>query len=60
VPKTFDSEIEKLLRANGIAGATSDNSFVLCKDGVEGYEKLIGLLEGAQKSIYLYLYIWQR
>jgi len=58
VPKTFDSEIEKLLRANGIAGATSDNSFVLCKDGVEGYEKLIGLLEGAQKSIYISTYIF--
>jgi len=54
------SRTEHLLRANGIAGATGNNSFELCVDGVDAYEKLCHLLERAQKSIYISTYIFGR
>jgi len=53
----FD-EVEKLLRANGIAGATANNDFMLCADGVQSHKELIALLENAQKSIYVSTYIF--
>ncbi len=58
VNEGFNSDIEKLIRANGISGATSGNEFILLMDGVDGYEKLIHLLESAQKSIYISTYIF--
>jgi cardiolipin synthase len=58
IEQDIDSEIEKLLRADGIAGATSNNEFILCKDGVDGYQKLMDLLEGAAYSIYISTYIF--
>ncbi len=56
--REFDSKIERLLRANGLAGATAENQFYLCRDGVESYARLISLLEGAKESIYISTYIF--
>lgn len=58
IESTVDLQIEQLLRANSIAGATANNAFVLCKDGVDGYEKLLALLKSATKSIYISTYIF--
>ncbi len=57
IQEGVDSQIEKLLRADGLAGATAGNHFVLCEDGVEAYEKLIALLHSATESIYICTYI---
>ena len=57
VAEGFD-KVEKLLRANGIAGATAGNDFTLFEDGVQGYEKLVEHLKSAQQSIYIYTYIF--
>ncbi len=54
----FDSRIEKLLRANRLAGATSGNAFALCEDGLDSYQKLIALLMSAKSSIYISTYIF--
>ncbi len=54
------SKTEHLLRANGMAAATGNNSFALCTDGVDAYEKLCRLLEGAKNSIYISTYIFGR
>ena len=58
VHEGFDFDVEKLLRENGIAGASSSNDFVLCLDGVDGYKKLLKLLKSADKSIYISTYIF--
>ncbi len=60
VEEGFDSRIEKLLRANGLAGATSGNAFALCEDGLDSYQKLVSLLKGAKSSIYISTYIFGR
>lgn len=52
------SPIEKLLRQNAIAGATANNAFILCQDGVDSYHKLMTLLESATQSIYICTYIF--
>jgi cardiolipin synthase len=54
------SKIVHLLRANGMAAATGNNSFELCIDGVDAYEKLCQLLRVAKKSIYISTYIFGR
>jgi cardiolipin synthase len=58
IEHNLDSQIEQLLRSNGIAGATSNNDFILCKDGVDGYQRLMDLLESAEYSIYISTYIF--
>ena len=55
--KSLNSPIERLLRANAIAGAIEDNSIYLCKDGVEAYYKLMQLINEAKSSIYITTYI---
>ncbi len=54
----FDSEIEQFIRRADIAGATKQNSFYLCKDSVDTYEKIITKLQSAKKSIYISTYIF--
>ncbi len=58
--RPLEVEVEKLLRTNGIAGATDANSFLLCRDGVDGYKRLMKLLDEAQESIYISTYIFGR
>ncbi len=56
----LNSPIEKLLCANSVAGAVGDNEFILCKDGVDAYEKLIDMLTRAKESIYITTYILKK
>jgi len=53
----LEHPVEKLLRANAIAGAVGENDVILCKDGVEAYERLADMLNRAEKSIYITTYI---
>jgi cardiolipin synthase len=54
----FDVPIEQFLRRSNIAGATNSNDFYLCKDSVDSYKKIVGVLQSAQKSIYISTYIF--
>ncbi len=57
IGETLDSPIERLLRANEIAGAVGDNDVYICKDGVEAYFKLLDMIKRAKKCIYITTYI---
>lgn len=56
----LNSPIERLLCADSVAGATGENEFILCKDGVDAYEKLIDMIKRAKKSIYITTYILKK
>ncbi len=56
----LNSPIEKLLRANSIAGAVGENEVTLCKDGVEAYKNIIKMLKNAKESIYITTYILKK
>ncbi len=57
VGESLNSPIERLLRANGIAGAVGDNYIHICKDGVEAYYKLLEMIKDAKNCIYITTYI---
>jgi len=57
IEEELNSSIEKLLRANSIAGAIGENSIYICKDGVEAYHKLMQMINEAKSSIYITTYI---
>jgi cardiolipin synthase len=58
IENDFNSPIEQFLRKANIAGASNQNSFYLCKNSVDAYEKIVDLLENAQNSIYISTYIF--
>ncbi|MCH9813019.1 MAG: PLDc N-terminal domain-containing protein [Epsilonproteobacteria bacterium] len=56
--KTFYSPIEDFLNCVGIAEATKQNHFYLCKDGSEAYQKIIHHIQNAKHTIYISTYIF--
>lgn len=53
----FAQRIERLLRANHIAGSSNDNQAHLCPNGEAAFQRLLSLIEKAQQQIHLQTYI---
>ncbi len=52
------NNIDGILRANGIAGVSSHNSFQLINNSVEAFEVLINEIKSAKKSISISTYVF--
>jgi cardiolipin synthase len=58
LPLERASIIDRGLRACGIPAATSSNRMELCLTGEDAYCKLVEMIEGAQRSIYIAIFIF--
>lgn len=56
----FDNPAEDILTSQSVSPPTRQNGFEFISNGEEAYQKLTDLLEGAQESIYIELYILAR
>lgn len=58
IPSDSASPLDKMLRTYGVPGATTQNRITLCPDGVAGYKALVDLIENAEKSIHISIFIF--
>jgi len=52
-----DRPVEQILFGADIASATNDNALEIIGDGVDAYEKLVALMKGAEKRLYVTMFI---
>ena len=50
---------DRLLRSYGIPGATSGNRVTLCHTGQEAYARLVELIEGAERSLHIAMFVFR-
>jgi cardiolipin synthase len=58
IPEEQTTQIDLILRNNGIAGATRGNSFEFYPDGIDAYETLMEHIQGAEKQILMSTYVF--
>ncbi len=58
IPSPEATQIDLILRANGIAGAISGNAFAFFPDGIKAYEVLMDHIHKAQKEILISTYVF--
>ncbi len=52
--------VDRLLRSYGLPGATGGNRFSLCRTSRERYDTLVNLIENAQKTIWITMFLLER
>jgi cardiolipin synthase len=57
-PSDFTSQMSLFLTSQKIPPPTGHNRVVICKDGIEAYERLIEMLTHAKRYIYISTYIF--
>lgn len=58
IPAGEATPIDLILRANGIAGATTGNTFSFFPDGIRAYDALIAHIRKAEKQILISTYVF--
>ena len=58
IPLDSASPLDKILRTYGVPGATDANRITFCPDGQVGYKALVDLIENAEKSIHIAIFVF--
>ncbi|MCK5113145.1 MAG: PLDc N-terminal domain-containing protein [Phycisphaerae bacterium] len=58
IPLEAATTLDKILRTYGVPGATSGNRMTFCPDGIAGYKGLVDLIETAQRSIHIAIFVF--